>query len=101
MERLRQTAGSDATMRVARFLGTEVLKWMQAAHLEALPPKAAATELGLHPWYFQDKILPPAKRWGKEGTVRLVADLAATERAVLNGAVNPWMVLTSRLVSAC
>lgn len=101
MERVRQTAGSAATMRVARFLGSEVIKWMQAAHLDALPPKAAATELGMNPWYFEEKILPPARRWGKEGTVRLVADLAATERAVLNGAVNPWLVLTSRLVSAC
>jgi hypothetical protein len=99
--RVRKTSRYDPTMRVCRFLGSSVLRWLQAAHLDALPPKAAASELGLNPWYFENKILPPARRWGKAGTIQLASDLAASERAVLNGAVNPWVVLTTRLLAAC
>lgn len=101
LDRVRRTSKYDPTMRVCRFLGSTVLKWVQAAHLENLPPKAAATELGLNPWYFENKILPPARRWGKQGTVQLATDLAASERAVLNGAVSPWAVLSTRLLAAC
>ena len=96
-----QTTKGDQTIRICRFVGSSVLKWVAAVHLESLPPKAAADQLGVHPWYFETKILPPARRWGKTGTVRLASDLAAAERAVLNGAVSPWVVLTSRLLAAC
>ncbi len=98
---LRKTSRDDPTMRVTRLLGTSVTKWLQAVYLDSLPPKAAAEELGVHPWYFETKILPAAQRWGKVGTIHLVTDLAAAERAVLNGAVDPWIVLCSRLVAAC
>ena len=99
--RTRKTSKADPTMRICRFLGSSVIKWMQASYLDALPPKEAASELGINPWHFENNILPPAKRWGKAGTVRLIGDLAAAERAVLNGARNPWLVLVSRLLSAC
>lgn len=98
---VRRTSKDDQTMRVSRLIASSAMKWMQAAYLDALPPKAAAEELGVHPWYFENKILPASRRWGKRGTVRLITDLAASERAVLSGAVDPWLVLTSRLLSAC
>lgn len=101
LQALRRTSKEDPTMRVTRLLGTSVTKWLQAAYLDALPPSAAAEELGVHPWYFETKILPAAKLWGKGGMIHLVSDLAATERAVLNGAIDPWIVLCSRLVAAC
>jgi len=98
---VRRTSKNDPTMRICRFLGASVIKWVQAVHLDNMPPRAAAIELKLNPWYFENKILPPARRWGKSGTVRLASDLAASERAVLNGAVSPWTVLTARLLAAC
>jgi len=99
--RVRQTTSTDPTMRISRFLGSSVQRWLQAVHLDNLPPAAAAAELKMNPWYFENKILPAAKRWGKEGTVRLATDLAASERALLNGAISPWTVLTARLLAAC
>jgi len=98
---IRRTSKTDPTMRICRLLGSSVTRWIQAAHLDNLPPRAAATELGINPWFFENKVLPPARLWGKAGTVRLAADLAASERAVLNGAVSPWTVLTARLLAAC
>lgn len=98
---LSRTSKGDQTMRVTRLIASSVVKWMQAVYLDSLPPLAAAEELGVHPWYFENKILPAAQRWGKAGTVRLIQDLAATERALLNGAIDPWVVLTTRLLYAC
>lgn len=101
LARLRATTKSDPTIRVARFLGASVVKWMQVAHLDSLPPSVAARELGLNPWYFENKVLPVAKRWGKSGTLRLVSDLATAERAVLRGAIDPWSILTVLLLTNC
>jgi|SaaInlLV_10m_DNA_2_1039722.scaffolds.fasta_scaffold05902_4 DNA polymerase III delta subunit len=101
LAQIRRTSRGDPTMRICRFLGSSVTRWVQAAHLDNLPPRAAAGELGINPWFFENKVLPPARLWGKAGTVRLAADLAASERAVLNGAVSPWTVLTARLLAAC
>ncbi len=101
LTQLRKTSKYDPTMRICGFLGSSVTKWVQAAHLDHMPPKAAAAELKINPWYFENKILPPAQRWGKEGTIRLASALAASERAVLRGAVSPWTVLMARLLAAC
>lgn len=98
---LQATSRDDQTMRVCRLLGTTVIKWMQATCMDAMPPKAAAEELGVHPWYYQEKILPAAGRWGRQGAIQLITDLACVERAVLSGALNPWVLLGTRLLSAC
>lgn len=99
--RLRKTTGADPTMRICGLLRTNVLRWISAVYLDNLPPAAAAAELGLNKWYFENKILPPAQRWGKAGTVRLARGIALAERAVLNGAVSPWTLLTAQLLDAC
>ncbi len=101
LTRLEQTTGSDQTIRVTRFLAASVVRWMVGAHLVAMPDTEAAQEVGVSPWVYKNFVAPPAKRWGKKGTRLLVAHLAASERACLNGCVSPWMVLCSRLLSAC
>lgn len=101
LDRVRATSKYDPTMRISRFLGSTVQKWLQAVYLENLPPRVAAQELGLNPWYFENKVLPAANRWGKEGVVRLTHDLAAAERSVLNGAISPWTILSARLLASC
>lgn len=101
LDRLNATSKYDPTMRVCRFLGSAVQRWLMAVYMDNLPPKVAAQELGLNPWFFEKKILPPAKRWGKAGAVQLAHGIAASERAVLNGAQRPWVVLTARLMDAC
>lgn len=101
LARVWQTNKSDPTMNVCRFVGESAIKWMQASYLEALPVNEAAREVGVHPYRYEQFILPAARRWGKEGTVRLVADLAAAERALLSGCISPWNVLSTRLLAAC
>lgn len=99
--RLGRTSKTDPTMRICGLLRKTVTRWVQAVYLDALPPVAAAEELGLNKWYFETKILPPAKRWGKKGTVKLAQGIARAERAVLQGALNPWLLLSTYLLEAC
>jgi len=101
LTRFRKRSGADPTMRICGLLRKMVLRWLEAVYLDALPPAAAAKELGMNPWYFKNKILPAAKRWGKAGTVKVARGIATSERAVLNGAISPWTLLTATLLDAC
>lgn len=101
LHRIRQRAPRDPTMMVCRLVGAEAQKWLQAASLKHMPPKAAAAELGLNAWYFEKKILPVAKRWGVPDLVSLISALAAGERGVLDGHNSPWIGLCCGLLSAC
>ena len=101
MDRLMSSSKDDPTLRLCRILGSEAMKWLQAASLDALPPKQAAQELGINPWYFENKILPVAKSWGKDRILKLVHALAQAERAVLQGDISPWVGLKCRLLDAC
>lgn len=98
---LRRTSRDDPTMRVSRLLASSVSKWLQACYLADMPAKVAAEELGVHPWVHETRIQPAVQLWGLSGTVSILSDLAAVERAVLSGAQDPWTVLTTRLMVAC
>jgi len=46
-------------------------------------------------------LYPVARRWGKNDLIRLVRAVTEAERAVLQGEVDPWILLCSRLVTVC
>lgn len=99
--RIRATSKYDPTMKVCRFLGPVVMKWMSAAKLEetGVPPEEAARTLNVSSlWYYANKVLPPAKRWGSDRLIRVLGVLAQSERSVLSGCVDPWTGFVSRLV---
>lgn len=101
LNRVYQSNKDDPTMPVCRFVGESATRWMQASHLDGVSSSEAAEMIGIHSWRYENMILPVARRWGRAGTVRLVKDLAATERALLSGVVSPWNVLSTRLLAAC
>ena len=101
LHRIKLRSSKDPTMMVCRLLGSEATKWLQAASLKHMPPKAAAAELGINAWYFENKILPVAKRWGLPDLTHLISVLAAGERGVLDGHNSPWIGLCCGLLSAC
>ena len=101
LHRIRLRAPKDPTMMVCRLVGSEATKWLQAASLKHMPPKAAADELGINAWYFEKKILPVAKLWGLPDVIHLISVLAAGERGVLDGHDSPWIGLCCGLLSAC
>ncbi len=101
LHRIKLRSSKDPTMMVCRLLGSEATKWLQAASLKHMPPKAAAAELGINAWYFENKILPVAKLWGLPALAHLISALAAGERGVLDGHNSPWIGLCCGLLSAC
>lgn len=103
LTRVKESHGKDMTMPVTRFLQKDVLLWVAAADLVArnTPPDDIAVELSLHPWFLKNKVLPALRNWTVADLVRIPAALAAAERAVLTGAVKPWVVLSARLLEIC
>lgn len=101
MNRMYERSPSDPTMYVCRLIGAEAIKWLSAVSFIALPPKVAAEHLGLNPWYYENKILPVARYWGRPNTIRLIKAVAASERGLLRGNISPWNGLLCNLLQAC
>lgn len=101
LEQIRRTTKDNPTMQVCGFLGASVTNWCRAAYLDKLGVADAAREMGGNPWVFEKFIQPAAKRWGREGTAKLLRVIAQAQRAVLNGSIDPWTVLASGLLEAC
>lgn len=102
LQHFQRTAPRDSTIRICRFLGSAVQKWVAASHLDpAMPMAQAAAEVGQSPWEYQKLTLPGARTWGREGSVKLLRVLARAERGVLQGAQDPWLMLVSGLLGAC
>lgn len=103
LSRIKVTSKTDPTIKVCRIMGATVTKWLVAATLDedGFPPKEAASMADVkNAWYYENKVLPPARLWGREGLLRIARALALSERAVFAGHTNPWVGLQSRLASA-
>lgn len=95
LSRIRKTTpnGSAAVKEmVGRTLSTLTLT-LQAAdlHERGKDPKEAAAQVGQNPWYYENKILPFAKVWGRQRLADLVKHFARCDRSVLQGVVDPWI----------
>lgn len=93
--------GGDPTVELCgRVLSPTILRWLQAAHLHesGVSPTAAAGRMGANPWYWENKVLPPARNWGVLGCKNLLAVVAKSQVAVFNGGVNPWVILESGIL---
>lgn len=101
LDRIYETSSSDPTMKITGLLCARVLLWLQAISLRNLPPREAAQEVGVNPWYFQNKIAPVASSWGEKRIIALIKTLARAERAVKNGAADPRVFLTASLMMVC
>jgi len=101
--RVNATSKGDPTIKTCRFIAAMALKWVAAANLEALgyTAKDAADTLKMNPWYYENKVLPPAVRWGVPRLGHLLDAAARSERAVKLGHVDPWTAFQARLAKAC
>lgn len=97
--------GSGAVKElVGRTLSTLTLT-LQAAdyHERGKEPKEAAGLVGQNPWYYENKILPFAKTWGRQRLRDLIAHFCKSDRSVMFGTVDPWIsfeIGILRIVSA-
>lgn len=106
LSRIRKMSpnGSGAVKElVGRTLSTVTLA-LQAAdlHERNKDPKDAAAIVGQNPWYYENKVLPFAKAWGRQRLCELVKHFCKSDRAVMLGSVDPWIAFevgVLRLVS--
>jgi len=103
LRRIRITSRADPTIGICRFIGVAALKWLAVRDLvdKGLSAQEAASTLNAHPWYYKKKLAPQVRHWSREDLVRLVHILAESERAVLSGKIDPWLILTNRLLRLC
>jgi len=98
--RLAETRAKQV-MPILGQIRSTILQCAQAAELagRGVSPKEAAAIVKAHPFRYQKTVLPFAKHWGKRRMFKLLQKFAATERAVLSGAIDPWNVFVSGILS--
>jgi len=102
LTRIRRMAtnGSGAVKEmVGRSLSTLLLT-LQAAdfHERNKDPKEAAVFVGENPWYYENKILPFAKAWGKQRLLELVRHFCLSDRQAVRGVVDPWVAFEAGIL---
>lgn len=103
LRRYKDSKGGDPTLELCgRVLSPAFLRWFQAAHLSVSGVSAAAGagRVGANPWYWEHKILPPARAWGVVGCKELLAVTARAQSAVFGGLLRPWTLLEAGLLHA-
>ncbi len=103
LDRYYQSKKGDPTVELCgRTLSPTFVRWLTAAHLDSagMSPTVAAGRVGTHPWYWEHKVLPGARRWRVGGIAALLKVVARAQTATFQGAVSPWNLLVSGLLGA-
>jgi DNA polymerase III delta subunit len=96
----------DSTMRLCRWLGKVVTRWVTLAdlHSRGMSPEDIVARLqlgGSNPvWFVKEKLLPQVRLWTVKDLLKLLQALAQAERAVLNGHVHPEVEFVSSVLLA-
>lgn len=95
LSRIRRMApnGSGAVKEMVGRTLTTLMLVLQAAdfHERGKDSKEAAVIVGQNPWYYDNKIVPFAKTWGRQRLSELVKHFCVCDRSVLFGVVDPWI----------
>lgn len=93
----------EAIMLVCRVLESRAYSWLPiiGAREKGMTPQQAAEASGINVWFYVNKLHPQTVKWNTPDTLRLIQELATSERSLVQGALNPWAALTARLLSFC
>lgn len=103
LHRYSQSKRADPTIEFCgRTMTPTVLRWLQASYLheKGTAPSAAAGRVGSNPWYWEHKVLPQALSWGVLGCKKLLAVVSRSQVAVFEGALSPWGILETGILTA-
>lgn len=103
MNRLKANSKKDPTMALTYFLSNAATKWLCITDLRdrGVSVKDAAEALELNPWFYKNKLFPQASMWNRNDVVKLLNVIGDTRRSVLSGQINPWVILSARLLELC
>jgi len=93
MRRTHSGHPSGATLKACGLLSHNVTTWLHVASLlsQGANTDEIAERIKLHPFVVRKNILPVARRWSEGSLVELLNAIAAVERGVRLGHVNPWV----------
>lgn len=100
LDAYHKSRGDEATIAlVGSVIYPQVFAWYRALSLEkkGLSPSSAAAAAAANPWYWENKVLPPARSWKLDGCAALIRLCAEAQEAVFRGAADPWNVLVCGL----
>lgn len=113
LERTRKQATKDPTMNLCGALETLVMGkkdatrstvgWLHLTTLVAqgVSPEDIAFRLEINPWRCKTTLLPEVRMWKPADTIAIVHAAATTRRAIVSGAIDPWITLTASLLALC
>jgi len=93
MRRTHAGHPSGATLKACGLLSHNITTWLHAASLlgQGANTEEIAERIKLHPFVVRKSILPVARRWSEGSLVELLNSIAAVERGVRSGHINPWV----------
>jgi DNA polymerase III delta subunit len=85
-----------------QFLQPTFLKWLACADLleKGVSLNQIAKEMGVNDYYLKNTLLPPAKRWGREGCLMLVCAVSRAQEATLKGSRYSFFHLMGKFLEA-
>jgi DNA polymerase III delta subunit len=108
LNRVKKTSHDDPIMLLLRVLGNSATTGLIIA--DALKRKASVSDIvdqlstgekKMNAWMVENILIPPVRKWKVSEFAKLIRALAEVERAVLNGAISPWVTLCIRLMEVC
>jgi len=102
LAKYRASRGGDPTIELCgRILTPTITRWLQASHLEEnrMSPASAAGSVGANPWFWENKVLPYARRWKVSGCTSLIRVVAKSQTLVFQGAISPFAYLEASFLS--
>jgi DNA polymerase III delta subunit len=101
--RYKSSKKGDPTVELCGLVLTPaVFRWLQAAtlHARGWSLSAASGRVGMSPWYWEKKVIPPSMKWGIHGCRRLLSSISKAQSSVFDGHIRPWVVLESGIIMA-
>lgn len=100
LARARTQLGPSGLVSLCAFCTPTVLKWLAAADLDArgVSLTESSASLGINPWYYENKVLPTARKWGLAKLKGFSSHLAKSQRLALSGAIDSWTYFETGLV---
>lgn len=94
---------NNGVMLVCRAVESKAYSWFPIikAREQGQTPQQAAENAGINAWFYMNKLYPQTVKWTTSDALKLIQEMARSERTLLQGGSAPWAALVSRLMSFC
>jgi DNA polymerase III delta subunit len=103
LEKVRKATKDDPTLMLCRLIEASAFKWLSVIDMRknGTPLEEGASQIGVNPWFLQNKLAPQVANWNWDDITKLLRILANSERAVLSGQLDPWRFFCSQILDFC